>query len=148
MNHILYIYASHSDLMEGAFVLRIQSLPRNSRIRSKVARAERMYIPVVAYDPRYLRSSGRKDRRLNVACTHARTYVRASLNTRVSSSALLTCVTVVALQKRTFSMDIFHKVARNMQMDIFWRTSFRSFILSLCTLALLREYSDAIEKVM
>lgn len=66
--------------MEGAFVLHIctRSLPRNSRIRSKVARAERMYIPAVAYDPRYLRSSAPSARTgvsMSHACTHARACV-------------------------------------------------------------------------
>lgn len=79
--------------------------------------------------------------------THVRAsrhYVRAFPNAKVSSSALLTCVTAVALQRRMFSTDIFHKVARNMHLcewNIFRRTSFRSFILSpLCTLAVLHLY--------
>lgn len=146
MTHPIYLHIALR--LDGgrklAFVLRIQSLPRNSRIRSKVARAERMHT-LRCVRPA-LSSLQRMRGPASQCCTHARTYVRASSDARASSSALLTCITAVALQKRT---DIFHKVARNMQMEYLLTQLFSLFhiIAVMYSRSFTFEYSDAIGKV-
>jgi len=117
------------------FVLRIQSLLRNSRIWFKVARAERMYIhsPLrLRYDPHYLRSSERWKRRLNVARTYARRYICASAKIHIIVRPLM-CVDITALQ----SANRVARVARILSGRIFFTKQRQAYICKwnafLCT---------------
>lgn len=145
MIHPIYLHIAWLDgERKLAFVLRIQSFPRNLRIWSKVARAERMCVTSrVIFTSADARTPG-------VSMSHARTRVSSlhacgSSNAKVSHSSYFyvrirhRCCASKALDM--FSTDIFHKVARSAHLckwNIFWRTSFHSFILSpLCTLVIL-----------